>query len=171
MYDKYSESYHGDVSPLIEIEMSQTQFSEAITSMNMGSGVPVTLKGFAGKWMPNCQELTLRERIDEDLKDTFSALSKRINKDTAEVLNQLLAKKSPLTVADKDKISGLFRGIAQEIGSNIPFLKQCMDEAIDKSTSQAKGEIEAFWQTKLNALGIAKLNELESTDTMKLIEK
>ena len=31
---------------LIEIEMTQTQFAEMITSMNYGSGVPVTLRQF-----------------------------------------------------------------------------------------------------------------------------
>ena len=34
--------FGGDV--IVEVEMSQAQFAEAITSMNMGSGVPVTIR-------------------------------------------------------------------------------------------------------------------------------
>ena len=34
---------------IVEVEMSQSQFAELITSMNMGSGVPCTIKFIKGK--------------------------------------------------------------------------------------------------------------------------
>jgi len=47
--------------------MSQSQFSEAITSMNVGSGVPVTIRSVMGKSMPLCQEKTIREKTSENI--------------------------------------------------------------------------------------------------------
>ena len=38
-YDRY----YAENLPYIEIAMSQSQFAQAITSLNMGAGVPVTL--------------------------------------------------------------------------------------------------------------------------------
>ncbi len=169
VYDKYSEHYFADRLPLIEVEMSQTQFSEAITAMNVGDGVPVTLRQFAGESMPMCPEWTLRERIDNDLKATFRSLTDRLLKYESR-LQDILSKKGTVKVAEKKEIFGMYSSVIQEIRSNIPFMKECMDEAIDKSTNQAKGEIEAFWLNKMTQLGIEKLHELQDAgDTVKLI--
>lgn len=37
---------------IVEVEMSYTQFAEAITSFNMGAGVPVTLTNIGGEFLP-----------------------------------------------------------------------------------------------------------------------
>jgi len=46
--------FHANTKPYIEVEMSYSQFAEAITSMNVGDGVPVTLRRLDGKTIENC---------------------------------------------------------------------------------------------------------------------
>ena len=41
--DLSCDRYFAEPLPYIEINMSQAQFAQAITSLNMGDGVPVTL--------------------------------------------------------------------------------------------------------------------------------
>lgn len=49
-YDRYYAENH----PYIEINMSQSQFAQAITSLNMGAGVPVTLRQINGEYIEPC---------------------------------------------------------------------------------------------------------------------
>lgn len=55
--------YHGN-GIIAEVEMSYSQFAEAITSMNMGSGVPVTVRRTEkdGK-IPECDFINKKEQI------------------------------------------------------------------------------------------------------------
>ena len=39
---------------IVEVDMSYTQFAEAITSLNMGDGVPVTITNIGGQPVPGC---------------------------------------------------------------------------------------------------------------------
>ena len=39
---------------IVEVDMSYTQFAEAITSLNMGDGVPVTITNIGGQPVPRC---------------------------------------------------------------------------------------------------------------------
>jgi hypothetical protein len=41
-------------APIVEVEMSATQFAEAITSFNKGEGSPCTITYVDGKQIPSC---------------------------------------------------------------------------------------------------------------------
>ena len=55
---------------IAEVEMSYSQFAEAITSMNMGSGVPVTIRWTEkdGK-IPPCDFVSKREQFADEFKE------------------------------------------------------------------------------------------------------
>lgn len=64
--DLHRDHYHGDTSPLIEIDMSQAQWGALVSSFGDGTGVPVTLSRFDGDTTSTVPyEPRLAESIDE----------------------------------------------------------------------------------------------------------
>lgn len=167
--NEFNELFFGHNQPLIEVEMSQSQFSEAITSMNIGSGVPVTLKTIMGRIMPDCLEKSIRQKADENLKTRFNKIAKRL-KDSMDQIEEITNQKGTIKKADKATIRKKYEYFITEISSNLPFLKECIDELVDDSIKQAKDEVEAFWLNKINSLGIDKLSELANNGEFKMIE-
>jgi hypothetical protein len=168
--DPFSERYFGTMLPIIEVEMSQSQFTEAITAMNIGDGVPVTIKSVQGVRMATCKELSIREQADKNLKERFSKVAQTL-KEEFKMIKELSSKKGTLTATEKKDLLNGYSYFLQEVSSNLPFLKECIDEQVDKSVTSAKDEVEAFWMNRINSLGIAKLNELaQGYDPPKLVE-
>lgn len=53
---------------IVEVEMSQNQFAEMITSMNVGDGVPVTIRRLNGKTMEPCPEENRRQEFEKEFE-------------------------------------------------------------------------------------------------------
>jgi hypothetical protein len=63
--------------------------------------------------------------------------------------------------------------LRQEVRSNLPFIQSMFNEQMDKTVKEAKGEIEAFTQNKIHALGLEKLEDLKllsKNNDVKVIE-
>ena len=52
--------------PYIEIDMSQAQFAQAITSLNQGEGTPVTLRRLNGQYIEPCPFEDKRMQFDDE---------------------------------------------------------------------------------------------------------
>lgn len=147
---------------IVEVEMSQAQFAELITSMNMGSGVPVTIRWLKGEGRKeDCPFIDKRQMFEKELSDNMDNCNKNINELIGKSA-ELLKKKGALTAAEKQEMTGLLYEIQREIGRNTKFIYTMFNEQMDKTTKEAKGEIEAFVQTKMNqiaAIAIAANNE------------
>ena len=72
-YDRYYAENH----PYIEINMSQSQFAQAITSLNMGAGVPVTLRQINGEYIEPCPFVDKREQFSNEFREDMNELTKR----------------------------------------------------------------------------------------------
>ena len=144
---------------IVEVEMSYSQFAEAITSMNMGSGVPVTIQYIrdVGNIEP-CPFIDKREQFEDEFKDDIKKQNELANKLITEAENLFNEKKS-FTKSDKENILSLLRTLKQEIGCNTEFTYEMFNEQMDKTTLEAKGEIEAFMQNKINTIATAALVE------------
>lgn len=158
-YDNFVERYSAETDGYIEIEMSPSQFSEAITNMNCGSGIPVTIRNLMGRHIPYSEEIQMRERAERQLKGRFKQVSNRIKEEHAKLM-QLLKQKGPLKATERSELLSAFEMFLQEIGENLPYLNECINETVDKSIMQAKVEIESYYTTKIQQLGLLKLDEL-----------
>lgn len=154
-FNEYDEGYKDATTPLIEVDMSHSQFSEAITSLNLGCGVPVTLRKFAGEVMPMCPEYNIREKISDDLESVFKEFSQQLGIYGSE-LDDILNKHGAINKKERNKILRIFEDIKRKLEADLPFLHRCIDEAVDKTTVHAKGEIEAFFNNKISQLGLSK---------------
>ena len=153
-----SDFYMG-TNTIAEVEMSYSQFAEAITSMNMGSGVPVTIRYLKGiGTIEPCPFTDKREQFENEFKSNLD----KANSETQELISSieaLLKDKKPLNKADKEEMLSKLMRISRNIGENNDFLYRQFNEQMDKTTLEAKGEIEAFMQNKLNSLAQATLVE------------
>lgn len=152
---------------IAEVEMSYSQFAEAITSMNMASGVPVTIRWTEkdGK-IPPCDFVSKREQFADEFKEKRKRAtneSQQIIKDVAEMFEQ----KKNFTKADRQEILSKLSKLSMDIGCNMDFIADQFNEQMDKTVMEAKGEIEAFCQNKINSIASAALVE-HKDDLLKL---
>ena len=129
---------------IVEIEMSPTQFADAITSFNQ-SGVPVTLRWIKG--IGNIEEPPYQSKV-EQFNDEFDQHVKTVAARLDEVIE--LAKE---TKAQKRLLHALEMA-KQEIGNNMPFVNEQFSRQMDHTVKEAKGEVEGFVQNLIQNYGI-----------------
>jgi ElaB/YqjD/DUF883 family membrane-anchored ribosome-binding protein len=147
--------FHGQ-KQIVEVEMSQNQFAELITSLNMGDGVPVTIRYINGVKMEDCPEENKRQLFEKEFEDKMLSINeklKRLTEETERILNDKAAPKK----SDKELILKQIQMLHQEVVSNIPFVSSQFNEQMDKTVAEAKAEVEAFVQHKVTSLGIEGL--------------
>ena len=161
--------YHADITrglhydsiygnkKIVEVEMSYSQFAEAITSMNMGSGVPVTVRWTERDgYIPECDFISKREQFADEFKEKRKEATmelQQIIKDVTELFNQ----KKTLTKSDKKEILSKLNKLDMGIGSNMDFIADQFNEQMDKTIMEAKCEIESFCQNKINSIASVAL--------------
>lgn len=151
--------YYSSGMSYIEVEMSQAQFAEAITNMNVGSGTPVTLRRLSGKSIPEPDFKNKRIEFEAEFKAKMENLQKQLAQLTEQTTDILENKKS-INKGDRQIILNQINKLHQEIASNIPFMSSSYNEQMDRTTREAKAEVEAFTLNKLHELGLTKLKDL-----------
>ncbi|WP_373262136.1 hypothetical protein [Hungatella hathewayi] len=150
--------YYGD-KIIAEVEMSYSQFAEAITSMNMGSGVPVTIRRTEkdGR-IPDCDFINKRVQFEDEFADKMDRVNQEMEVLLKEV-SKLFSEKKNISQTDRKYILSVLTSIQSEVTSNTKFAYECFNEQMDKTVMEAKGEIEAFCQNKLSSIAQATLVE------------
>lgn len=150
--------YYAGREPYIEVEMSQSQFAEAITSMNMGPGVPVTIRQRNGENIEEPNFTNKRMQFEQEFKTRMQNLQNRLERLT-ENAEDVLANKKSITKSDRQTILGELNALKIELTSNIPYVAKSFNEQMDQTSKEAKAEVEAFTINKVNQLGLEKLHE------------
>jgi hypothetical protein len=150
--------YHTKNIPYIEVEMSYSQFAEAITSLNQGSGVPVTLRQINGKRIEQCPFTNKRQEFEEEFESEMVEMATKL-KGLTQKAEEILNSKKVLTKSDKEEILSGIKSLQQEVGSNIPYMQQCFNEQMDKTVLEAKGEVEGFVMNKIITAGLNGLQK------------
>ena len=158
---------HGD-KVIAEVEMSYSQFAEAITSMNIGTGVPVTVRWTEkDEKIPPCDFVSKREQFEDEFK-TQRKNATRVSEELIQEVTELFNQKGTLKKADKEEILRKLNKLKMDIGINTDFIVNQFNEQMDKTVMEAKGEIEAFYQNKVNAIAHAAL--VEHRDELKRLD-
>lgn len=137
---------------LIEVHLSPAQFAEMISSLNMGDGVPCTLRYFNGEEMEPCPDYSVQDRIEDDFKKKVMKINEVMGQAISEA-TELLSKKGTPTKKELNALLGKLRNIQTEMECNIPFVQSSFTEAMDKTVHEAKTEVEAFITNALINLG------------------
>lgn len=146
---------------LFEIEMSPTQWAEFISSMNIGGGVPCTIRIDSDGQVEPCPEIPTRQLFDSEFRETVEDSSKKIN-EAISICADLMNKKT-LTKADRNELMEYLNQIKRNLTDAIPFIQQSFTEQMDKTVHEAKGEIEATKEAFLLQYGKISQGETEET--------
>lgn len=144
---------------ILKLRMTSNQFSELITGMNMGSGVPCTLEYIPGVKVPQEEDKveTKKEYTHRAFKDRMKEFSGKFRgfQNTVKQITekQVIAKK------DKEQLNNVVSSLFAELDRNIPFFLECFQEHMDKVVLEAKGEVEAAIMHKITTLGLEQLHE------------
>lgn len=139
---------------LFEVEMSATQFADLITSLNQGDGVPVTIKYTRDGALHRCEEPPFISRGEMHQKEFKKHLDDvyEVSKNLIKVVEEKFETKKSFTKADKQEILNMLRKIEMNIGCNQDFQVEQFDRQMEKTTTEAKGEIEAFFQNRIHQI-------------------
>jgi len=161
--------YYFPKESLVRCWMSNSQFAEMITSMNAGSGVPVTIRQFNGDDLPYPPEQEVGTKtIHNYFKERMKGFSKDI-KENRKDIEDILNKSGTINKGDKKKLKGIFDKMLMEVESNIPFFLEQYEESSQKIVENAKTEIDSFVTHMAMKIGIEKLKSGFS-DVLKLEE-
>ena len=155
----HEDRYYGK-KRIVEVEMSYSQFAECISAMNVGDGVPCTIR-FTEKdgHIPAIEENNSKR---EQFRNEFSGVIEKAMEQIQNQINQIqesIDTKKTLGIKDRKEIVSQLQHVKYNIGANLDFCVSQFDEQMDKSTMEAKGEIEAFCQNKINSIAQAALTE------------
>lgn len=142
VFEKFNED-------IVHIQMTQSQFAEAITSLNNGSGTPCTIVEANGESIPYEEaRRNDRERFTELFKDKCEEVARKAThgRDT---VSAILEKKS-LTMGDRASIGNFIATMVQEIIHNMPFMHASFNEAIEKTIGAARTEVESYARQMLH---------------------
>lgn len=142
---------------VLSVDMSYTQFCEAISSMGMGDGVPVTLAytetdgSIQKPPVPNTRAL-----LDNDLMKHILETRRKVAE--AQKKAEEIMSKRTLSKKDKEALINLLRNLENNVGSDTVFLAEQMQRQMDKTVIEAKGEIEAFTQNRLHSIALEAIS-------------
>lgn len=159
----YRVHYYDYGKPIVRLKMTQTQFAELLTNMNIGNGVPVTLEAVNGERIEQFDLNEAKNHLDE-LKDDFKERSKKtVNSliETSNVLKRIINKKN-LSKKDQEDAMNLLDRYITEIRSNMPFFIKLYKEETADIVQRAKSELDGMIQSCVIRAGVKALG-LDST--------
>lgn len=130
-----------------EVEMSPTQWAEFISSINMGGGVPCTIKFDKQGRVESPPDFHTRDTFDSEFRNSISHASKGIT-NTIKETKEIFSKKS-LNKADKEAILSNLYQIERTLKDTIPFIQESFGEAMNQTVHEAKGELEGWITSKV----------------------
>ena len=145
---------------LIKVRMTNLQFVELITSMNVYNGIPCTIEAINGEKVEPLPKIENRkEFVHRKFQDRMKEFSKSIR--DRQIKAKELVKKKTLTKDEMNSLQHHIEWLTTEVESNIPFFAKCFQETMDEVVFEAKLEVENAIQHKIAVLGLESLNQLK----------
>lgn len=138
---------------LIEVDLSASQFAELITTMNVGSGIPCTIRAYNDKVIniPH-DEPTEAEKVQLGFEDNIEDLKKDMRIYQLEINSYL--DKPTISKSDRKEIKRIIENLFVKIHSNLPFVLTSFREATERVVAQAKAEVDSFITHNILAEGL-----------------
>ena len=166
--------YHA-TEEIIEVNMTEAQFSEMITSFNIGGGIPVTLSHISKKtiqdlpdgMIPECPEINERKTVESEFKALMTRCAAEVAKlvETAKTYQD----KPTINKADRKVFTDLAHSIQCVIENGLPFIQGQFNEAMDKTVTHAKADVDSYMSNLLRQAGMDSLKEKAAALDIKLL--
>ena len=149
---------------LIEINMSEAQWGQLLSSMNMGGGTPCTLTYVNGQRVPEAPPSKMVDQYHDAAKERAREVGKELL-ELQEAIKTRFADKKPLTVKEKEELLNQINMTVMGLVDRLPFVQSMMQEALEKQVAAAKTEIDSFLQYKAQLLGFKQITDKIATLT------
>lgn len=151
-----------DARDVVEIEMTEAQWSSVISNPNRGEGLPCTLLSIGGQMVPGIDKPTDREQqFKDELLKKIKGLTNAIAEATEAVHDARMTQQS------RGRILERLASVSQELKDNLPFVVSSAEEHIDQSKDRALIDIHAHMTRSLQALqarfGVAATQHVAQT--------
>ncbi len=143
---------------LIEVRLSPLQFAELITTGMNTDGVPCTIHRDHNGRVEQRDFADSMEQFNDEYNEDIENQVKGIN-NAINLVNKSLSSKS-VKKSDLKVIQAQLSKIHQDITSNMPYVRKCFDEHVQKSVLEAKTSVESFIESKVRQLGVESLKGL-----------
>lgn len=140
---KYSEASYYAEKELATVYLSLSQFTQFITSPNVGFGTPCTIIRFNGQGREECPPSMVRETIEKEMKEEIHSIMGA----SLSILNELTSiceQKTPLKKSQQSELMNKMQKLHHSIAESLPFLQEQFDRTMEETISAAKAEIESF---------------------------
>lgn len=157
-YDIHQENIHGELSSIVEIDMTPGQFADMLANFNNGSGSPCTLtfaRDVGSVPGPPEESATEYEQIQKDLEDSADDFARRFA-DAQKKVKAILDKPS-VGKEDRRLILQELDFLEQHISGNFPYFVAKIHDAAKRIVVGAKNEISSFAEAVLKKAGIEHL--------------
>lgn len=145
---------------IAKVRMTAGQFSEMITTMNCGDGIPCTIERVTNTQIASLPTIENRkEFVHRKFEERMKEFATSIRKEQLEAKE--LVKKKALSKEDMRLLQHHIEWLTTEVESNIPFFAKCFQETMDEVVFEAKLEIENAIQHKITVLGLESLEQLK----------
>ena len=156
--------------PLIELDLSSSQFAELLTTMNMERGVPCTLMSYNGERISqdnlknDKKPIAVgRDYFEKSVREYTERVKDKVSEYRKDLATMKMSKK------DKLRVENLLGGFQTEVTSNLPYYVEMFEEAAVKVVTESKAELDAFVsggivKAGLEALGMKGKDLLVATD-------
>ncbi len=154
--DLNEDRFHGR-EELIEVELSANQFLELMTNLNVGFGIPCTIRYVAGQRMDDCPEVNQRKVFENEFEETVHESSKKL-RGVIDKISTVFSQKT-IKKADQNEVLSMLRSLEMFMNSHITFMNSQFNEAMEKTVSECKSEVAAFVDSKIESLGLGALGD------------
>lgn len=157
---------------LIEVELSAAQFASLLTTMNVGSGIPCTIRQIDGERVedPPDDDPLEHERVAHAFTNE-GKYATRINGALAEAeaaLRETLERKA-IRKADVREALAKVVSASQDVKANLPFMLGQFREAAERVATTVKAEADAWLTNTVVRAGLTSLRgDAPSIETLDL---
>jgi hypothetical protein len=135
---------------IVEVELSEAQWASFVSSMNVGDGVPCSIRAIQGQMVPGFPH---SPRLAQSMQETQGAAQRafeRIQEAMAAV--DALDPKAPVKER-REALNWLRSSIANAV-PNVTFATKSLIEQTEDVVTKARADVEAFVVTKARQLGL-----------------
>jgi len=141
--------HHSSINSYVEVELSEAQWATFVSSMNVGGGVPCTLRSKDGEMIPELPDPASRT-------EQFGAeMAMRVDRAIGEVA-ALAEEVEGLKISEKAKKALLdrIRSARTQLVNNTKFIAEQFDEHMEGTIEKAKIEVNAYAVNTLMRAGL-----------------
>jgi hypothetical protein len=159
---------HGE-DTIVEVAMSEAQWAHLVASAGLGEGTPVTLLHAPVRGTP---ALRMRKLTPDGTRESFRQEIEEATRRYAEKVGELhdkanrMLQAGPLRKGDLSDLARELGLIAEQMKDNLGFIQAQFERTMEKTTSAAKSDLEAFVSGLAQRTGIEALRQMAPVLTL-----